>query len=316
MHVGERPALVYTKIHEGYCARSKKPAINSRGWLIGSGIIRRFGKTVETKRRKGRKRNRSTAKSDCPVARRVTISVGLLASTRTKNKESPIQGPRARMSYGAIISVFVRTREGATPCRKMARARFCLARPIRESRFSSSIDEDEGGQFVSPHGARPQKPGTTGSSRLTAARRKDDDGDDRVMTLPFCPCFFHAKIRLPRIQFFIGPFRTSLVTTRSRTNRGKWRSLETIKMKRIFMQRYWVTDSVSSGYWCLLMRRQKSRWISKRRFIGERKIKAGLHPSKANGNPIITHRDQMSMRWSPFNDHLFLEFRAPDPWKF
>lgn len=36
------------------------------------------------------------AKSDYPVARRVDISVGPLASTRTKNEESAIQGPRAR----------------------------------------------------------------------------------------------------------------------------------------------------------------------------------------------------------------------------
>ena len=85
----------------------------------------------------------------------MAISIDPLASTRTKNEESP----RARI-HGTIISVFARTRGGAMPCRKMARARFCLARPIGESRFSSSIDEDEGGQFVSPHGARPQKPET------------------------------------------------------------------------------------------------------------------------------------------------------------
>lgn len=50
----------------------------------------------------------------------------------------------------------------------------------------------------------PAKTGDCRSSWLTAARRKDDDGDDRIVTMPFCPCFIHAKTRLPRIQFFTG----------------------------------------------------------------------------------------------------------------
>lgn len=67
----------------------------------------------------------------------------------------------------------------------------------------------------------PAKTGDCRSSWLTAARRKDDDGDDRVVTMPFCRCFIHAKTRLPRIQFFTGAFRTLLVTTHSRTNHGE-----------------------------------------------------------------------------------------------
>lgn len=85
--------LVYAKIHEGYCARSKKPAINSHTEVNrqrnNSPI---WQDVIEVERRREGKRNRSTAKSGYPVARRVAISIGPLASTRTKNEESPIQG--------------------------------------------------------------------------------------------------------------------------------------------------------------------------------------------------------------------------------
>lgn len=120
---------------------------------------------------------------------------------------------RARI-YGAIIWVFCSNARRRNAEKWHTSPFYTIARPrsLGESRFSSSIDEDESGQFVSPHGARPQKPETAARHSWLAARRKDDDGDDRIVTMRFCRCFIHAKTRLPRIQFFTGVFRMSLVT--------------------------------------------------------------------------------------------------------
>lgn len=116
--------------------------------------------------------------------------------------------------------------EGAMPCRKMARAR-TVSRPRSGNLvFHLSRRPKADNLFRRAWRARPQKPETTRSSWLTAARRrKDDDGDDRVVTMRFCRSFIHAKTRLPRIQFFTGAFRMSLVTTHGtsaspQTNRG------------------------------------------------------------------------------------------------
>lgn len=89
------------------------------------------------------------------MARRVAISIDPLAGTRTKNEESP----RARASPRSDYFGFCSDARRRYAVQKNGTGPF-LARPIGESRFSSSIDEDEGGQFVSPHGARPQKPET------------------------------------------------------------------------------------------------------------------------------------------------------------
>lgn len=146
----------------------------------------------------------------------VVTSIGPLARTRTKNEESLYWGPcaHAREFTVRLFGFFARTREGVTQ-KNGTRAHSIRSRARDLSKnlvFHLSIDEDESGQFVSPHGARPQKPETAARHSWLAARRKDDDGDDRVVTMRFYRCFIHAKTRLPRIQFFTGVFRMSLVT--------------------------------------------------------------------------------------------------------
>lgn len=120
---------------------------------------------------------------------------------------------RAREFTVRLFGFFARTREGVTQ-KNGTRAHSIRSRARDLSKnlvFHLSIDEDESGQFVSPHGARKNLETVARHSWL-AARRKDDDGDDRVVTMRFYRCFIHAKTWLPRIQFFTGVFRMSLVT--------------------------------------------------------------------------------------------------------
>lgn len=152
------------------------------------------------------------------MARRVAISIGPLASTRTKNEES-LARASPRSDYFGFCSD--------------ARRRYAVQKNDTDPFLSRA--SDRGISFFIFHRRRrrrticfaawraPTKTGGCRSSWLTAARRKDDDGDDRVVTMPFRRrrCFTHAKTRLPRIQFFTGAFRTSLVTMQlSNKSRG------------------------------------------------------------------------------------------------
>lgn len=75
----------------------------------------------------------------------------------------------------------------------------------------------------------------------------------------------------------------------------------------ISMQYYWVTDSVSSSYWCVLMKRQKPWWISIRRlprllpFYRRMKNERRLYKKRKEIRDYSSRLDIMSMQLS-FND--------------
>lgn len=156
------PTLVYIKIHESYFARSKKPVINSRRRLIGSEIIRRFGNKLKGKERKKKESTISRQKVAASSGTGgVATSIGPLARTLVYEewREPCIEVlARAQIHGGCdyFVSFFF-----LLGCARRRSAEKCT---IADSRFSSSIDEDESGQFVSPRGARSQKPGDHCSS--------------------------------------------------------------------------------------------------------------------------------------------------------
>jgi len=116
---------------------------------------------------------------------------------------------------------------------------FCLARMIGGISFFIFHRRRRRRTICFAARRAPAKTGDCRSSWLTAACRKDDDGDDRVVTMRFCPCFIHAKTRVPRIQFFTETFRMSFVTMQSqthpRTNRRERRlPLKSLCDKNVF----------------------------------------------------------------------------------
>lgn len=112
------------------------------------------------------------------------------------------RGPRARATLQSNHFAFCTGARRRYAVQKNGTGPFCLARKIGGISFFIFHRRRRRRTICFAARRAPAKTGDRRSSRLTAACRKDDDGDDRVVTMRFCPCFIHAKTRVPVNSIF------------------------------------------------------------------------------------------------------------------